>query len=339
MDIRNRRAIHERAAAAIAAAPADPNKIALTYTLVSSVLALIYTLLSAFLTDRISTTGGLSNMALRSLLSTGQTILPLVQLIISSCLGLGYAICVLRITRGEEAHPETLLDGFRHFGPMLRAVLFQALLYLSYGIVTMYLSSFVFLATPFAANFYAVMDPVIESLSASGGEVVVEESVMLAAGETLQPMIWIWLVLFLLLFLPVFFSYRMATYCIADNPRQGALRSLHESKMLMRRNRIALLKLDLSMWWFYALQVLISLVCYGDVLLPMIGIELPFNSTVNYYLFFVLSLILQVVTYYFLMNRVNVAYAVAFEALKYEDEEEEIPPEIVPQNLPFSTDY
>ena len=336
MDIRNRRAIHSRAAAAIAEAPSDPKKIALTYTLVSSVLALIYTLLSAFLTDRIDNTGGLGNMALRSILSTGQTILPLIQLIISSCLGLGYAMAVLRISRNEDARPQTLLDGFRHFGPMLRAVFFQALLYLSYGIISMYLSSFIFLATPFAEGFYAVMDPVMESVNAAGGELVVDESMMLAAGETLQPMIWIWLALFLLLFIPVFFSYRMVTFCIADNPRQGALRSLHESKLLMRRNRFALLKLDLSMWWFYGLQVLISLICYGDVLLPMIGIQLPFSSTVNYYLFFVLSLIVQVITYYFLMNRVNVAYAVAYETLKYEDEAE---PEVLPQNLPFSTDY
>lgn len=335
MDIRNRRAIHSRAAAALAAAPSDPKQIALTYTLVSSVLALIYTLLSAFLTDRIANTGGLGNMALRSILSTGQTILPLVQLVISSCLSLGYAMAVLRIVRGEDARPQTLLDGFRHFGPMLRAVFFQALLYLSYGIITLYLSTFIFLATPFADGFYAVMDPVMESMNAAGGEILVEESVILAAADTLQPMILIWLALFLLLFVPVFFSYRMVTFCIADNPRQGALRSLHESKMLMRRNRVALLKLDLSMWWFYALQILISLICYGDVLLPMIGIELPWSSTVNYYLFFVLSLIVQVITYYFLMNRVNAAYAVAYETLKYEEAETEV----LPQNLPFSTDY
>lgn len=337
MDIRNRRAIHKRAADLIAAAPADPKQIALAYTLVSSVMALIFTLLSAFLTDRIAGTGGLGNMALRSILSTGQTVLPLIQLVVSSCLGLGYAICVLRIARCEDARPQTLLDGFRYFGPMLRSVFFQALLYLSYGILSMYLSTSIFLATPFADGFYAVMDPVMEAVNAAGGELVVDESIMLAAGETLQPMIWIWLGLFLLLFIPVFFSYRMVTFCIADNPRQGALRSLHESKMLMRRNRIALLKLDLSMWWFYGLQVLISLICYGDVLLPMIGIALPFSSTVSYYLFFVLSLIVQVITYYFLMNRVNVAYAVAYEALKYETEEPQ--PTSVPQDLPFSTDY
>lgn len=335
MDIRNRRAIHRAAGEAIAAAPSDPKKIALVYTLICSVMALASTVLTGVLTDRIADTGGLANMGLRSILSTGQTILPFVQLIVTACLGLGYQFAVLRIARGEHAEPRTLLEGFRNFGPLFRAMLLQAMLYISFGIITMYLSTSVFLATPMAEPFYEIMDPIVESASMLSAELMVDEATMIAAGETLMPMLWIWGGMFLILFLPAYYSYRMTNFCLADDPRQGALRAMHSSKMMMRRNRIALLKLDVSMWWFYGLQILVTVVCYGDVLLPMMGVELPWSGTFSYYFFFVLSLALQLVTYYFLMNRVNVAYAVAFDALH----QPEAPVETPQKEYPFSTEY
>ncbi len=335
MDIRNRRAIHRSAGQALAATANDPRKIALWYTVICSVMALAMTVLTGFLTDRISNTGGLSNIGLRSILSTGQTVLPIVQLVITACLNLGYHFAVLRIARGEEAQPRTLLEGFRHFGPILRAMLFQGLLYFSFAIVSMYLSSFLFMMTPFAEPFYAVMDPILSSSSQLSGGLVLEEATVLAAMETMLPMLWIWLGLFLLLFLPAYYGYRMTSFCIADEPRRGALACMHQSKIMLRRNRFALFRLDLTMWWFYALQVLIALICYGDLILPMVGIQLPWNGTFSYYFFFVLSLILQIVTYYFLMNRVFVAYAVAYDALRY-PEETEVPKE---PNFPFPTEY
>lgn len=335
MDIRNRRAIHHAAGQALSSASADPKKIALWYTVICSVMALVSTVLTGFLTDRIDDTGGLSNMGLRSILSTGQTILPFVQLIITGCLSLGYHVAVLRIARGENAESRTLLDGFRNFGPILRAMLFQGLLYLSYGILSMYLSSFVFMATPFAAPFYEIMEPLMSSPSILNGAITVDEATLMAASEALIPMLWIWGGIFLLLFLPAYYGYRMTTFCIADDPRRGALAAMHRSKIMMRRNRIALFRLDLSMWWFYLLQVLISVVCYGDMLLPMIGITLPWSSMFSYYFFFVLSLALQIVSYYFLMNRVNVAYAVAYDSLQNPGE----PEKSTEPNFPFPTEF
>ncbi len=335
MDIRNIRAVHTRAREALSSASSDPKKIALWYTAACSAMALVLTVLTGILTDRIADTGGLSNIGLRSILSTGQSILPIVQLVLTACLGLGYAMAVLRLSRGEPAEPRTLLEGFRSIGPMLRATVFQGLIYLSQGFLSMYVSAFVFMATPYAAPFMEVMEPVLNAASVLNGELVVDDATLMAAADTMVPMLWIMLGIFLLLFLPTYYSYRMTTFCIADDPRRGALASMLRSKVLMRRNRIALLKLDLSMWWFYALQLLISLVCYGDLILAMLGIELPVSATASYYGFFVLSLIIQIVTYYFLMNRVNVAYAVAYDALQEaEGQSRQEKP-----NFPFPTQY
>lgn len=334
MNIRDRRAIHQTAARALDTASGNPGNIALVYAFICSVMALAMTVVTGVLTDRIGNTGGLSNIGLRSILSTGQTVLPIVQLVVTACLNLGYQICVLRIARGQDAAPGTLMDGFRNFGPILRAMFFQMLLYFSYGFLTMYLSSFIFMMTPFAQSFLTLMEPVLASAELSGG-LVLDEATLFSAMQAMIPMLWIWLGLFLLLFIPAWYGYRMVTFCIADNPRKGALASLHQSKMMLRRNRFALFRLDLTMWWFYALQILFSCLAYGDVILPMLGISLNWNPTFSYYFFFLLSLVLQVLTYYFLLNRVNVTYAVAYDTLLNREES----PVLQEENLPFPTEY
>ncbi len=294
----------------------------LYYALILAALALLSSVVSLLLSDRIAETGGLSNMGLRSVLSTVQTILPAVQLLVTACMGLGYHIAVLRIVRGEAAEPRTLLDGFRHFGPILRAMILQTLLYAGYAFASMYISTFVFMFTPLADPFYEIMEPIMASSSILTGQLPVDESLILAAGDALMPLMWIWGGIFLLLFVPAYLSYRMTNFCIADTPRRGALYAMHTSKRMLRGNRIALLRLDLSMWWFYALQVVTSVICYGDAILPLLGIELPFSGMFSYFFFYVLALAVQVASEYFLMNRVYATYAAAYEALK--------PPE--PQN-------
>ena len=112
MNIRSRSAIHEKARQSLARAPYTKQAV-LIYTAVCCGLSLLATIVSALLSDRISGAGGLSNIGLRSVLSTGQSVLPMVQLIVSSCLGLGYHILMLTITRGYETTPRTLLQGFR----------------------------------------------------------------------------------------------------------------------------------------------------------------------------------------------------------------------------------
>ena len=336
MNIRDRRAIHQKAQQALSEATGNPGRIVLIYAIVCAALALLSSSVDILLSNRIADTGGLGNIGLRSVLSTVQTVLPFFQLAITSCLSLGYHFCVLRIARGQQAQPGTLLEGFRNFGPLFRALLFQTLMYFSLGIISMYLSSLLFMMTPFSADFSALMTPILESSGMlTSGELVLDDATLFAAAETLVPMLWIWLGLFLLLFLPVFYSYRMTVFCIADEPRRGALYCLHKSKLMMRRNRMALLKLDLSMWWYYLLQLVISIICYGEVILPLLGVDLGWDPMFGYYFFFVLSLALQTVSYYFLMNRVNVAYAVAYDTLQQ-------PPEEAPAqepDFPFPTEY
>jgi len=317
MNIRSRSAIHEEARQALDRAPYK-KQIILIYTAICCGLSLLTTLMSVFFSDRIAGTGGLGNIGLRSVLSTGQSVLPLIQTVITACLGLGYHISMLTITRGYEATPRTLYQGFRHLGPLLRVMLLQGFLYSGIAFAATYISSFLFLLTPFSAEFVEVVEPLISSMTVLDTSLVLDEATLMAAAETMVPMVWILLGVFLLLFVPVYYGFRMVTFCLAEDPRRGALAALGKSRRLMRRNRIALFRLDLSLWWFYLGSLAITALCYGDVLLPMMGVSLPWSSEVSFYVFFVLSLLLQIVLYYFAMNRVYAVYAVAYDALQDE---------------------
>lgn len=334
MNIRDRRAIHQRSRQVLAQAPGDPRRVALVYTVITAVLALAVTVLSGIFTDRIAGTGGLGNMGLRSLLSTGQTVLPIAQFFVNACLGFGYHWAVLRMARGEEALPGDLAMGFRNWGAVLRLLFFQSVVYAVIGFGSMYLSIYIFLLTPYADPFYAVMEPVLQNTSLLNSSIVVDEAMAAAVYDSILPVFLIWALVFAVFGLPLYYNYRMSNFCLAEDPRRGALAAMIVSKRMLRRNRFALFRLDLSLWWFYGLQILISLLCYGDVLLPMVGVRLPFDAAFTYYFFFVASLILQIVTYYFFMNRAYVTYALAYQSLKEPPQATE-----VTRQPPFPTEF
>jgi len=338
MNIRDRQAIHQAAGRSLENANGDPQKILLTYLGIVTGLSLIVAALSVLLTGRIESTGGLSNLGLRSVLSTAKTVLPLVQSLVFIGLELGFATVALRIVRGESVSNDTLFGGFRRFLPMLRAQILLGMLYLGAGMLSVYTGVYLFLMLPMSEGFYEAIMPMMESATA-GGVLTIDEPLMAAATEALMPSMWIFALVFLLLFIPMHYNYRQVTYRLVDQQRPGALRAIHESRVMMRRNRISLLKLDLSLWWFHLLQAVIMLIAYLDVLLPMLGVSLPFSGTVSYFLFLALSLGLQFAAYYFCMNKVAVTYATAYETLLPKEKPETPAPAPVPTANPWQDQY
>ena len=322
MNIRERRAIHETAQHALHRADKHRN-IPLTYAAICCGMALIATVANSLLGNRISGSGGLGNIGLRSILSTGQSILPLVNLILTVCLTMGYHTAILSITRGFEATPRTLMCGFRHFGPVLRALILQAVTYLATALAAMYISSTIFMLTSWADPFMEAMEPYLSTIA--GSTLVVDETILAAASEHMMPMMWILAIVCVVLMVPLYYRFRMVNFCLADDPRLGAIFAIVKSRRMMRRNCFALFRLDLDLWWFYLGQLLVGLISYGNVLLFMAGVSFPWSDTVSNYLFYILSLIAQVVLYYFGMNRVYAVYAVAYDALQEELPKPELP--------------
>ena len=96
---------------------------------------------------------------------------------------------------------------------------------------------------------------------------------------------------------------------------------LIEQKPLVYSYANAMLKLDLSFWWYYVLGGLTIAVTYLDVLLPAAGVVLPWSGAVCYFGSFILGGICQVLLHWWRKNQVEVTYAHAYEILNQPREE------------------
>ena len=337
MTIRDRDAIFHTAGQRLDSNRAQAQRVLLFFLAITTALTVAVSLISVLLSDRISETGGLRNMGLRSVLSTGQNVLPLIQSAVLLGLQMGYTTMCLRISRGEPIPGDTLLGGFRRFFPLLISQLLLGLIYTGVAFMSIYAGTYLFMLLPASDRFYEILSPVLNSATVLSDAAVLDEATIAAAVQAMVPMLGISAALFLLVFIPMHYRYRMVIYRLIDQPRPGALAALRESRFMMRRNRLALFRLDLRLWWYYLLQVLMVVVLYGDTLLALLGIFLPMSGTAAYFLFMGLSLALQWAVSWFFMNRVEVTYALAYDALL--PKEQEVQPSPQPPAVPWQNQY
>lgn len=315
MDLRDRRTLFSAADETLARDGAALRQVLLLYIAILTGLSLLLSGLTVLLSNRIETTGGLSGMGLRSILSTVQSVLPMVQTVVLAALQLGYTRAILNARRGEAYSRDTLWGDFRLLLPLMGAYLLQGLLYAGLALASVYAAGYIFMLLPASNEFMALIEPLAASVTAMSDTLVLSDATYAAASEALRPMLWIFPLVFLPLFIPTCYRYRMTVYCLLDQSRPRPMLAMRESRMMLHRNRTALFKLDLQLWWYYILQALVTLVCYGDQLLTLTGVALPFSPEVSYFLFLGLSLLLQAAVFYFTLNRVSLIYAAAYDSL------------------------
>ena len=119
---------------------------------------------------------------------------------------------------------------------------------------------------------------------------------------------------------PVLFQYRMAEYVVVDKPGQGALAAMRESRRMLKGNWRSLLRLDVSLWWYYAALVAANVVCYGDRILPLLGVNLPWSEEVSYYVFYFAYLVMLFGIYWRLRNRAEVTYALVYDTFRPQEQ-------------------
>lgn len=311
MAFRDRQGLKEAARQRLVSAAFDPRKLILVYVGVSSAAMLLVTGLNFILSEQISLTGGLGGLGTRAVLETAIQALQMGANLLMPFWTMGYLACILRIVRGERFDLTDLLTGFRNFGPVLRLTLLYALYFFALAFLCFYPSVLVYSMTPLAAPLMEILEP----LAQAGTELVLDEATMAAATEAMMPMFAVYIVLFLVVAAPQFYRYRMAYYCLLDDPRAGALVALRRSTLMMRGRRLDLFKLDASFWWFYVLDGLTLALCYGDVLLGLMGVSLPVSVDAAYFLFYVLYLAAQLGLYVWARNRVECTYAAGYDAL------------------------
>lgn len=321
MDIRNTRALKKTAAQRLESS-AEAKKIVLIYAGIVVLASILVTVVNYCLDLQISQSGGLGKLGIRSFLSTTQTVLPIAQSLALLCLELGYMAAMLRVARKQYVSPQTLRAGMPRFWALLRCSLLQSLIYMGISIVSVYLAMQIFLITPLAADTMKILVPLANDTTAlSGTSIILDEATQLELMSTMTPVFVLFGIFFCALALPISYQYRMANYVLLDKPACGALAAMRESRMMMKRNRFKLFRLDLSMWWYYLAVAAASVVCYGDMVLALFDVALPWSDTVSYFVFYGLYLLMLLGIYYFLMNRVEVTYALAYDSIRPKEQE------------------
>lgn len=303
----------------LADAPAS-RRIVLIYAGILTGLAVLVTLATWLLDLQINKTGGLSSLGLRTTLSAVRSMLPLLQSAVVMCLTLGYRAAMLRSARGQYTSPQTLRLGFARFWVLLRCSILEGLIILAAAVASTYLATMIFMLTPLSAPFIEILTPAISGAAAVDPSQILNDELMAQLAPSLLPMSLIFLAVFCLLSIPILLRYRMTDYVIIDRPDLGAFAAMRESRRMMHRNCLSLIGLDFRLWWYYLALAAASVLCYADQLLPLVGVQLPLSRDAAYYGFFALYLAAQFAIYYYLTNRVEVCYSLAYDAIRPREE-------------------
>lgn len=304
----------------LSAAP-QSKRIVLVYAGIITALAVLVALVNYALKLQIAQTGGLSSMGLRSVLSTIQTVLPMIQSFLVMCLELGYIAAMLRLARQQYASEQTLKLGFDRFWVMLRYTLLQSGIYTLVGTVVFWVVTQLYFITPLSKPVTELLLPAMSDPGFTLDALMLDEALISQLMLAMVPLLLIFGVVYLAVALRISYSLRMAKYVIIDKPGCGAMYAIRESRAMMKGSRFRLFRLDLSLWWWYAISVGSAVLCYGDALLELAGITLPWSADVSYFVFYFLYLAVQFSACFFLRNEIEVVYAQVYNALKPREKE------------------
>ena len=314
MDLQNRKELRDTAKQRLNSCDSAV-KITCIYAGISVGASLLLNLVQLFLNSQISQTGGLQNLGMRSMLSTLNTMLPIVLNFLLMCVGLGFTGAMLRISREQYASPNSLRVGFERFWVLLRAVLLQGGFYIMACIAGYVISMQVFFLTPMSRNLMAVMAPVLKSSNGDLMAILNNPAVMEQLANSMIPLYLMMGIITLLICAPIYYRFILVKYLILDRPGTGALMALRDSRIMMRGNCMKFFKLDLSLWPYYLASFLSLLVSFGAPVLSLLGVPLPGSPAVISFVFLLISLAFSFLTTLFLQPHMEVTHALAYASL------------------------
>lgn len=312
-----------------------PHKtVALLYGAVGLGAALVVSLLQYVLNQQIGNTGGLSGLGARSVLQTVQTVLQYAVNIALPFWEMGFLFLTLRLARGEAADKGDLTAGFRRFGPVLRLLLIEGLLYSGAGIACLYAGAFVFAMSPLSFKMVEVLTPMIEN---GDSMEQIQEAIFAMPMEELLGLLLPFLIIAGILFAVVgiylFYRFRLARLLVMDKKGMGAFAALILSGRMTKRRKWKLFRLDLSFWWYYALMALSVAVMYADVALQL-AIPETVSRDLLWLVCYALGVLLQLLLIWRRGSYVQTTYAAAYDQL-LQAPAEGPRPRPTPQNLPW----
>lgn len=293
-----------------------PRKLALIHAGAAILCSLVLTVINLILGDQMSGTGGLAGMGTRAVLESAQSVLSLGLSLAMPFWTFGFVAAALNMARGREFGPKDLLQGFKKFGPLLRLLLLQTLLYSLVIFLAIQIASIVATVTPVGAELMGIAQQLAGDMAYLEQGILSEEMAMQILAAAV-PVYIVVAVVFVVLYIPVSYRLRLTPYMIFDG-QNAALKAMLASNRTMKGNCFDYFKLDLSFWWYWLLQLACTLLAFWDLLLPALGITLPMDSTVAMFLFFLLQSLGSLAIAWAWQSRVETSYALAYDELKEE---------------------
>ena len=299
---------------ALSQAAYDPRRLALLHSGIALGASLLLTVVSFVLTRQVGNTGGLAGIGTRTVLQSVQTVLQLMLTVSMPFWEVGFLFCAMSMARGRQAAPADFTQGFRRFGVFLRLFLLQLGVYLLVGMLAIQVASAIFMVTPFAEPILQIIQNLSQDTAflqtGMPSDALLEELIQAAL-----PLYIILIVVFLVAAIPVFYRLRLSRYILLEEDHPGALAALVRSNRYMKGSCVAFFKLDLSFWWYYLLQGLCGVIAYADVLLPALGIGLPFDGDVAFFLCYGVYLVANLALAWRVRSSVETTYAMAYDSL------------------------
>ena len=292
----------------------NPKKLVLIHTAIALGSSLLLTVLTYLSSLMIADTGGLDGLGTRSVLTTAQSVLEILILIGLPIWQRGIYYAALQWINGEKPGFASLLQGFRRFGAVLRFLFLQVGSLIILGIAVFNLSSVIFTLTPFAEPFLELYKPFMApDITPEQIQDLMTAEFIASAMDKMIPLLIIFCILYLIVLIPLFYRIRFADFAFMDGLPGG--RSLLKSFSITKKTFWQVLKLDLSFWWFYLLQLLSVAICYADTILAALGVSLPVSPAVAAFGFYILGIACQgLLLWQFEAKRITV-YALAYRTL------------------------
>lgn len=293
-------------------------RLVLLHTLISLGFLILLTCIDYLLSVRIADLGGLSGLGSLSILETAQTLLEYASALLVPFWELGMIAAAICFARKEDAQPDVLPTAFRRFFPALRMMLLRYLRYTIVIVLCAQLAAILFVSTPLSLGLQNALAPLLTEHNLENPELLVELIMANLNIWDIMPFFALLAVLLGLLFVPLFYRFRMANYLIVDAAHPKAFATLRASQLLMQGNCRSLFLLDLKFWWYYALRLVGMLLSFSHILLPMLGVNLPFSDDVALFVslgtYCVFSLCLNL----WARGYVETSYAIVYDALLQE---------------------
>lgn len=280
----------------------DAKKLALLFVGATVALSLVMTLVSFLLSRQMDSTGGLSGIGARTVLSAVQMLVLIGGTLVTPFWNLGYTRAALDTVRDGSANPRTLLEGFRLFFPAVRLFLLKAALITVIFMLGVQLGTILYMLSPASMVTMGLVEELL-----AGGEAALADPA--AVGKLLKvfwPMYALIAVVLLVALIPVLYRLRLVEFSLVDG-EEKALRNMTWSNFRMRGNCLWMFRLDVSFWWYFLLQGLAVALAYADLLFG--------GGDVAYWVFYLLSAGAQLAIGWAFLPQVQAAYALAYEEI------------------------